>query len=174
MCERETEGNKQKLNAVSLPQKSPQCEVLQSELCFCLLWQHMVPKEEYHTHTLWYLMLLRVLIARRVLFKEWIVRRGDLSVNTLSLPLCPCLHLFSSLPPSLHVPQCKIWARQPYKSGREIMRVGPLSPVGHQPGSVPVTSSLGRATRLMSAVTLCHCFWIRHTLIHTCIAYFSF
>lgn len=85
-----------------------------------------------------------------------------------TLSVSPSLPL---LPPSLHpfhVPQCKIWARQPYKSGREIMRVGPLSPVGHQPGSVPMTSSSGGASGLMSAVTPCHCFWIRRTPICTC------
>ncbi len=117
------------------------CVSVYSDSIWCLKRNTTHTHTHKHTHTLGYLMLLRVLIARRVFFKEWIVRRGDLSVNTLSLPLSPSLHLSPSLPASLppslcplRVSQCKIWTQRPYKSGWEIMRVGPLSPVGHQPG----------------------------------------
>lgn len=61
-----------------------------------------------------------------------------------SFPLCPA----PSLCP-LHVPQSKIWAQSLYISGPQIMKVGPLSAAGLQPGSVPVTSSFGKASRLI-------------------------
>lgn len=98
------------------------------------------------------------LMTRRVFIKEQILKHHGSSVNALchshSLHLYP---LFSARTPSLcslHAPQCKIWAQSIYKSGVEIMRVGPLSTAGLQPCSVPVTSFFERAGRLMSVATV--------------------
>lgn len=111
-------------------------------------------------------MLLRMLIARRVFFKE-----RNSQVGWFISEYSHSLHLsisYSHPPPHpLLVPQCKIWARQLHKSGQKMMRVGPLSPVGHQPGCWcqwhhPKGERVDWWLRWHCAIA-----WIRRTLIHS-------